>query len=294
MPYKNRPPPTYSQPKYSPAPQYRRELQTFRSEWLQGYDKAMFKVHQLTKQGWRLNSKTALTESQAKKMISDLEKEGFETRFIPAATWIGQKIGFLMVKLKPERVKPAGQQAQLHETQKPKTSKVKLPPTGVLQDRFTRMFNLSPILSNPDAGLLMDTRHLRLFILAEKWDWDKLTDEQRALVKAIKGGRMNLEACQIGDFRETAIPQQVFGKVKRLATTDGIIRFAGNAHLSAKEFLKVPRLLGTRNLQITIDPKKSESPVRFVNQRGDELIVASTAPKVPGNIVDFYELLQAG
>ena len=68
----------------------------------------------------------------------------------------------------------------------------------------------------------------------------------------------------------------------------------GKTHIPVDYFVKVPYLLGTRNLLITIDNSSTNSPVRFVNPRGDELIVASSEPDPWKTVVDFSELLRKG
>ena len=138
MSYRQRTPPIYSQRRPTGVPQLRRELLTFRSEWLQGYDRAMGEIVKLSKAGWKTDlAKTALMESQAKKMIANLEKAGFETRFIPAADWLGEKIGFLVYKPKPGAEAPVNvaelAKAGAKPKHEPKPKTVTLPPTEELE-----------------------------------------------------------------------------------------------------------------------------------------------------------------
>jgi hypothetical protein len=284
----------------SPQKQYRqpRTLSSsvhaqFRLEWDRGLDEAMERVRKLRSEGWLVNEQTWM-QNQVPSMTKNYEAQGFETKVVPIANWVGEGVVFVAVKPKKgtsiampsvsptPSAKPKTPRGQTVANPNFTADKVK---AKFVEAAFGRRYKLEDgrVVENSDHYFIIDPSRTWAFASRRaapiQEGWIKLVDAGKKLLMNAPRAVFNNNAQMLRQLREA----QKKGKAA--------IDFSGNP-INGVDIGHVRKALATLGGgDIRVFQEDSEFPAYFFNQHGDMIIIA---PKIhvedPSTVVNVSDL----
>jgi hypothetical protein len=285
----------------SPQKQYRqpRTLSSsvhaqFRLEWDRGLDEAMEHVRKLRSEGWLVPDQTWM-QHQVPNLAKNYEAQGFETKVVPIAKWVGE--GVVFVAVKPKK----GTSITVPSISPTPSAKPKVPRgQTVVNLNFTADKAEAKFVEaafgrgyKPDDGKVVQSSDNYFIIDPERtWAfasrraapikerWKKLFDDgKKLLLNAPSRAIFNNNAQMLRQLREA----QKKGKTA--------IDFSGNPNngVDISYVRKAMATLGGGDIRVF--QEDSEFPAYFFNQHGDMIIIA---PKIhvedPSTVVNVSDL----
>jgi hypothetical protein len=266
----------------------------FRLEWDRGLDEAMERVRKLRSEGWLVNDQTWM-QNQVSSMMKNYEAQGFETKVVPIAKWVGE--GVVFVAVKPKK----GTSIAVPSVSPTPSAKPKIPRGQTVMDpNFTADRVEAKFVEaafgrgfKPDDGKVVESSDNYFIIAPERsWafasrraapiqeGWIKLVDEgKKLLANAPSRAIFNNNAEMLRQLREA----QKKGKTA--------LDFSGNPN-NGVDIGYVRKALATLGRgDIRVFQEDSEFPAYFFNEHGDMVVVA---PRIsvedPNMVVNVSDL----
>ena len=261
----------------------------FRLEWDRGLDEAMERVRKLRSEGWLVNEQTWM-QHQVSSMMKNYEAQGFETKVVPIAKWVGE--GVVFVAVKPKKGTSIAVPSVSPTPAKPKIPRGQtVANLNFTADRAEAKFveaAFKPedgrVVENSDNYFIIDPGRTWAFASRRaapiQEGWKKLVDDgKKLLANAPSRAIFNNNAQMLRQLREA----QKKGKAA--------IDFSGtpNNGVDIGYVRKAMATLGGGDIRVF--QENGEFPAYFFNQHGDMVVIA---PKIhvedPSTVVNVSDL----